>query len=107
MRVTEEKALEGEPPEAVLQQDSVEIHQQSNLAAAQTKIGEHLRLMKGRQSLYGFDLKDEVVFDENVNSITVLQLDLFIDYRQGHLLPKANRGSLQFKAQAFLISRLQ
>jgi hypothetical protein len=63
--------------------------------------------MKGRESLYGLDLEDKVVFDDNVDSIAVLQLDLFIDYGQGHLLAKSDRCSLQFKTQAFLVSRLQ
>jgi hypothetical protein len=63
--------------------------------------------MKGRESFYRLNLKDKVVFDDNVDSIAVLQLDLFVDHRQQHLLPKSNRCSLQFKTQAFLVSRLQ
>jgi len=54
-----------------------------------------------------FEFQDDQIIRDQVNAITAIQIDTFVDYGKGYLSSKRNTTKVQFVAYTFFIRRFQ
>jgi hypothetical protein len=91
----------------VLQQDAVEIHQESQPVAAEPEIGHQLGLVNWGDLVDRLDLDNKAVVDDEVHLIATVQFEPSVAKRKLFLPRVWNPCLAKFKAQAFLIGALQ
>lgn len=70
---------------SVFQHDTVEVHQQSDLAAAEAKAGWGPCFMQGQDTLDAFQLQDEFLLDDDVGTVAARQMYVLVGYGRGDL----------------------
>ena len=63
--------------------------------------------MEGGKFVYSFDFHDDNIVDEQVQSITTIEMHIFVDKRQRFLLFNLVTPLYQFKSQTCLVSRFE
>jgi len=61
--------------------------------------------MNRQNSFNGLQLEDNLLFNDEVDSVATVQLHIFVDDGQFDLLPKTEAVEFQFVTQTSLISR--
>jgi hypothetical protein len=59
--------------QVVLQQNSIEVHEEGDLAAAEAEIGTRLRLMHGEDALYRLQFKKHGLRDDDIGKVGLVQ----------------------------------
>jgi hypothetical protein len=85
----------------------VEVDEQPDVQARQLQVRQHLRLMDRQKVIDGLELQHELLFDNDVESVTAIEHDPLVDHRQRPLPRKAQACERQLVAQAFFIGGLQ
>jgi hypothetical protein len=80
--------------------NNVEVDQQSNPMLAQLQIPEQLCLVKGKESGDRLQFDDDCILDEQVYSISRLDLHVSVDDREWPLLFDSQALVLEFIAKA-------
>ena len=101
------KESENETFDAIFQFCHVEIHQQSDLHPRQFHVGQQLSFVNAFDSLDALQFDDELVFDENVNSVSTIDLNVFVLYRQRMLELKRHSLATQLMRQTLFVGRFQ
>jgi hypothetical protein len=91
----------------ILQHGTIEVKQQPERNATQSKIGQQLRFVNWNDAIDGFNFDDQAGIDDDINLVGVSQRATFISNWK-LLLPRVrDRRLTQFKAQALLIDAFQ
>jgi hypothetical protein len=85
----------------------VEIDQETNRAAGELEIRENLCLMDHSQFLYGLQLDDHSVFDQQVNPVTAIESHPLVNHWQFLLLFHLEPLLPQFVGEARVIGRFE
>ncbi len=95
------------PPDAVFDQNHVEVDQQSEPEAGQHQVGVQLRLVNGQQSFGCFDFDDNHFIDDQIHAIANFYGMIPVDQGQSDLAPERDLPRGQFVSDALLIGRLK
>ena len=90
-------------PNSVFQHRHIEIHEKAHLAPGKPEVREQLSLMDWRQRIHGFDFNNHSPFDEQVQSVTAVQLHVFVYDRQRSLLLDPQSALRELEGQARLV----
>ena len=96
-----------EAPQAVLQAEDIEVHEQADLPFAEAQVGQELRFVHSLNGLDGLDLNDQFICNHDVRPKADLQPDVAVYDRNCKLALKGEPGVREFKGEAFLLNRLE
>jgi hypothetical protein len=71
------------PVNAFLEMHNIEINQQSQAFVAHSKVREQLSFVNGYDFFEGFDFNDYEFFNEEIQSVSKVELDRFVNHRSG------------------------
>jgi hypothetical protein len=74
-----------ETPDAVLEQDDIEVQQKSDAVGGKLEVGEQLGLMQTVQCFDRFDFDDDCFFDNHVEPVSSIDLDPIVNNREKFL----------------------
>jgi hypothetical protein len=77
-----------EAAEIILQQNGVEVHEQSNLAAAETEVCAGLRFVYRQDALDRLEFQKNGLRYDDVGEVALVQADVFVDDGEGDLALK-------------------
>lgn len=63
--------------------------------------------MNGQEALHGFQLDNHAILHHDIQAVTAIETDRFIDHRQRHLTLKHYAILRKLMTEAFLVSRFQ
>jgi hypothetical protein len=98
---------EHKPPDALLEQRDVEVHQETETTSGQLHIGQDLSFMDARQRIDGLDFDDYEILDDQVDAISRVELDAVIDDGQRHLPSARQATRMKLMGQTMFIGRFQ
>ena len=81
-----------EATQAVFQTACVEVHDQTHADTAHAEVGLNLRFMCWQDRRNGFDFQDDHIRHHDVGSETVIQMQAFVDDRNGDLALGCDSG---------------
>ncbi len=93
--------------QVVLQENSVEVHQEDDLAAAEAEVGAGLCFVHWQDALDGFQLQENAVSDNDVGEIGLVQADVFVEQDERDLPFEFQAGVFQLPAEAVAIGCFQ
>jgi hypothetical protein len=93
--------------QTIFQEFGVEIYQQTDLEAAQTKIGQHLRYMHGQKVLHRLYFEQYGVLHHDIGTVAAWQTDALVDQREGRLPNKCQATLPKLPAKALLVHLFQ
>jgi hypothetical protein len=93
--------------EATGQLADVEIDEQSDMTAGESKVGENLGVMDGRELIDGLHLDDDLFLDQEIEPISAIDPYSSINDRKFHLACHLEPSPRKLKRQTGFISRLQ
>src|SRR2546427_1012588 len=91
----------------MLEDDAVEVHQQTDMSSAQAEVRQHLSLVHWCDLLDRLDLQNELVVDNDIHAIAAIQANILVDDRERHLPTIIDIGMPKLETQTFLISRFE
>jgi hypothetical protein len=92
-------------PDSLCQDLNIEIDEQADLPPAELQVSQQLRFMQGLESVYSFQLNDEGVVYQKVQTISAIQVDFAITDWKGHLPLKRDPQVPQLMTETDLIGR--
>ncbi len=93
--------------QTVFQEFGVEIHQQADLEATQTEIGQHLRYMHRQKVLHRLYFEQDGVFHNDIGTVAAWQADALVDQREGRLPNKCQATLPKLPAKTLLVHLFQ
>jgi hypothetical protein len=92
------------PTDSIYQQFNIEIDEQSDLPAAETKVSQQLRVVNGSQSINGFEFNNDKLVHEDVDAIVEVEENSFVPHWELKLPLERNLAQGQLVADALFIS---
>jgi hypothetical protein len=92
---------------SILQHWNIEVDEEAERFAGQTKVGKQLRIVNRQNPRYCFELHHHIVFDEKINLQVDANTSPFINDRYGKLSDDPEFPEPQFNCEAFLINTLE
>ena len=101
------RAVGRQAPQAVAEQEDVEVHQETDRQTCEPQVGHDLRLVNVEETLDRFQLDEDVALDDEIEPVSAVDADplVFDEERKLSFEMKAAQGELG--AEARFVGRLE
>lgn len=97
----------GDSSDAIFHEVGAEIEEKPEPLVREFEIGEDLFVMNLGKLLHGFEFEDDFVFDDDVGSKTLVELQPFVFDGDGYLPFQSQTPALQLTGKHHFVDRLQ
>src|SRR5579862_2977090 len=91
------------PPDAVFEKRNIEVNEQPKMATTEANIRQNYGLVNRRKRVDGFQLHHDFRFHKQIDSVSTLELHVFVHQRDGLLPFYSQFAQRELTPEAFLV----